>query len=191
MRRRGVSVSSVVVHHAAPLPSHLCPPSLHCTALHCTALHCTSPQGFDEGWIKPTPPDFRTGKRVAVIGGGPAGLAAADQLNKAGHSVTVYERSDRVGGLMMYGVPNMKTDKVDVVQRRVDLMAAEGVRFVTSAHVGKTVDMRAVRASSDAVVLAAGATKPRDLPIDGRCVWVGAIVGGGVGACWDVGGACV
>ena len=199
-------------------------------------------RGFDEGWIKPRPPATRTGKRVAVIGGGPAGMAAADQLNKAGHSVTVYERSDRIGGLMMYGVPNMKTDKVswrqlaagscrldacvprqrtgfaaavplhpssvwppplnlalatllthtptptppphptpaplltsprpapqiDIVQRRVDLMAAEGIRFVTSAHGGKGVDMAQIRAASDAVVLAAGATKPRDLPIEGR-----------------------
>ncbi|KAL4855140.1 Glutamate synthase [NADH] [Chlorella vulgaris] len=127
-------------------------------------------KGFDMGWIKPRPPAVRTGKRVAVIGGGPAGMAAADQLNKAGHSVTVFERSDRVGGLMMYGVPNMKTDKVDIVQRRVDLMAAEGVRFVTSAHVGRGVDVAAIRAASDALVLAAGATKPRDLPIEGRAL---------------------
>ncbi|KAI7845826.1 hypothetical protein COHA_000736 [Chlorella ohadii] len=124
--------------------------------------------GFEKGWIVPRPPAVRSGKRVAVIGGGPAGMAAADQLNKAGHSVTVYERSDRVGGLMMYGVPNMKTDKEDIVQRRVDLMAAEGVRFVTSAHVGKDIDINDIAASLDAIVLAAGATKPRDLPIDGR-----------------------
>ncbi|KAL4421584.1 hypothetical protein ABPG75_010875, partial [Micractinium tetrahymenae] len=125
-------------------------------------------KGFEMGWIRPRPPALRTGKRVAVIGGGPAGMAAADQLNKAGHSVTVYERSDRIGGLMMYGVPNMKTDKVDIVQRRVDLMAAEGVRWVTSAHVGRDVDIGDIRAASDAIVLAAGATKPRDLPIEGR-----------------------
>lgn len=125
-------------------------------------------KGFEEGWIVPRPPSTRTGRRVAIIGSGPAGMAAADQLNKAGHTVTVYERSDRPGGLMMYGVPNMKTDKVDVVQRRIDLMAAEGVTFVTNAHVGKDVDIRAIRNSYDAVVLAAGATKPRDLPIEGR-----------------------
>lgn len=167
----------------------------------------------------PRPPAVRTGKRVSIIGGGPAGLAAADQLNKAGHTVTLYERADRIGGLMMYGVPNMKTDKVlvgdvlglgsmvfqpavpfmvsqldascahtslraplgqpatqqppspvqeGIVQRRVDLMAAEGVQFVTSAHIGREVDVRDIRASSDALILAAGATKPRDLPIEGR-----------------------
>jgi len=87
----------------------------------------------------PRPPAVRSGKTVAVIGSGPAGLAAADQLNKMGHLVTVYERSDRVGGLIMYGIPNMKLDKTDIVQRRVDLMEAEGVKFVTNAHIG--VDM--------------------------------------------------
>ena len=90
-------------------------------------------KAFQEGWIVPTPPHTRTGKKVAIIGSGPAGLAAADQLNKAGHSVTVYERADRVGGLMMYGVPNMKADKEDIVQRRVDLMSKEGVVFKTGA----------------------------------------------------------
>ncbi|EIE24001.1 glutamate synthase, NADH-dependent [Coccomyxa subellipsoidea C-169] len=125
-------------------------------------------KAFEMGWMVPRPPAVRTGRTVAIIGSGPAGMAAADQLNKMGHSVTVYERADRIGGLMMYGVPNMKTDKTDVVQRRVDLMAAEGVRFVTNAHVGKNVDMKDVRAEHDAVLLAAGATKPRDLPIPGR-----------------------
>ena len=125
-------------------------------------------KGFAEGWIVPNPPAVRTGRRVAVIGSGPAGMAVADQLNKAGHSVTVYERSDRPGGLMMYGVPNMKTDKVDIVQRRVNLMADEGITFVTSAHVGKEVDVKGIRSSADAVVLAAGATKPRDLPVENR-----------------------
>lgn len=127
-----------------------------------------SDKAWESGWMTPKPPPFRSGKTVAVIGSGPAGLAAADQLNKAGHRVTVYERSDRVGGLMMYGVPNMKTDKEDVVQRRVDLMAAEGVEFVVNAHVGRNVDVREVHANADAVVLAVGATKPRDLAIDGR-----------------------
>jgi len=125
-------------------------------------------KAFEEGWMKPQPPKFRTGRRVAVVGGGPAGMAAAHQLNKMGHEVTVYERSDRIGGLMMYGVPNMKTDKIDVVQRRVDLMAAEGVRFVVNAHVGKNVPAEQLVNDFDAVVLAAGATKPRDLPVDGR-----------------------
>ena len=87
----------------------------------------------------PVSTQVRTGRKVAIVGSGPAGLAAADQLNKMGHEVTVYERSDRIGGLMMYGVPNMKTDKINVVQRRVDLMAAEGVKFVTGAHVGVNV----------------------------------------------------
>ena len=91
---------------------------------------------FAQGGMTPKPPAVRTGKRVAVVGSGPAGLAAADQLNKAGHEVFVFERADRCGGLMMYGVPNMKAGKVEVVQRRIDLMAAEGVTFVTSAPVG-------------------------------------------------------
>eukprot|EP00775_Hariotina_reticulata_P011473 gene11473-11617_t len=125
-------------------------------------------KAFEEGWMLPRPPKVRTGHRVAIIGSGPAGLAAADQLNKMGHEVTVYERADRIGGLMMYGVPNMKTDKLDVVQRRVDLMAQEGVKFVTGAHVGLNVSPQQLMDSSDALLLAAGATKPRDLPVEGR-----------------------
>jgi glutamate synthase (NADPH/NADH) len=103
---------------------------------------------------------------VAIVGSGPAGLAAADQLNKAGHTVTVYERSDRVGGLMMYGVPNMKTDKEHIVQRRVDLMAAEGVQFVVTAHVGAdpNYSVDSLRMENNALVLACGATKPRWVP---------------------------
>ena len=105
-----------------------------------------------------------------MIGSGPAGLACADQLNKAGHSVTVYERADRVGGLMMYGVPNMKADKIEIVTRRVDLLAAEGIEFVVNAHIGKDghPSIAELRKNSDAVVLACGATKPRDLLIPGR-----------------------
>ena len=127
-------------------------------------------RGFAEGWIVPTPPAQRTGKKVVVIGSGPAGMAAADQLNKAGHKVTVYERADRVGGLMMYGVPNMKADKMEIVQRRADLLAAEGVDFVVNAHIGAEghPSIAELRAGSDAVVLACGATKPRDLPVEGR-----------------------
>ena len=127
-------------------------------------------RGFAEGWIVPTPPAQRTGKKVVVIGSGPAGMAAADQLNKAGHKVTVYERADRVGGLMMYGVPNMKADKMEIVQRRADLLAAEGVDFVVNAHIGAEghPSIAELRADSDAVVLACGATKPRDLPVEGR-----------------------
>jgi glutamate synthase (NADPH/NADH) small chain len=124
-------------------------------------------RGFEEGWVVAKPPKVRSGKKIAIIGSGPAGLAAADQLNQTGHSVTVYERSDRIGGLLTYGIPNMKLDK-GVVQRRLDLMAAEGVQFVTGADVGKNVDPKKLVAENDAVLLATGATKPRDLPIPGR-----------------------
>jgi glutamate synthase (NADPH) small chain len=124
-------------------------------------------RGFAEGWIKAEPPATRTGKKVVVIGSGPSGLAAAAQLNKAGHLVTVYERADRIGGLLMYGIPNMKLDK-NVVQRRVDLLAAEGVTFVTNADVGNTVDPNQIRAENDALVLTTGATKPRNLTVPGR-----------------------
>lgn len=124
-------------------------------------------RGFDEGWVTPEPPDKRTGKKVAVVGSGPSGLACAAQLNRAGHTVTVYERADRIGGLLMYGIPNMKLDK-SIVQRRIDQMAAEGVAFVTSTEVGKDVDATDLRSENDALVLCGGATKPRDLPIEGR-----------------------
>src|SRR5213079_2048520 len=116
-------------------------------------------RGFAEGWIVPEPPPFRTGKKVAVVGSGPSGLAAAAQLNKAGHWVTVFERADRIGGLLMYGIPNMKLDK-RLVQRRVELMAAEGVRFVTGCEVGKDYPADKLRGEFDAVVLCGGATKP-------------------------------
>ena len=123
--------------------------------------------GFAQGWVAADGPEKRTGKKVAVIGSGPAGLAAAAQLNRAGHLVTVYERADRIGGLLIYGIPNMKLDK-KIVQRRIDLIAAEGVKFVPNAHVG--VDLRAakLKAEFDAIVICTGATKPRDLPIPGR-----------------------
>ncbi len=124
-------------------------------------------RGFEEGWVVPQPPAVRTGKKVAVVGSGPSGLAAAAQLNKAGHWVTVFERADRIGGLLMYGIPNMKLDK-NVVQRRIDLMAAEGVRFVTNTEVGKDYPAAQLREDFDAIVLCGGATKPRDLPIEGR-----------------------
>jgi glutamate synthase (NADPH/NADH) len=102
-------------------------------------------------------------KKVAIVGSGPSGLAAADQLNKMGHFVTVFERADRIGGLMMYGVPNMKTDKVSIVQRRVNLMAEEGVTFVVNANVGSDplYSIERLRSENDAVILACGATKPR------------------------------
>jgi glutamate synthase (NADPH/NADH) small chain len=125
--------------------------------------------GFEKGWVKAEPPEKRTGKRVAVVGSGPAGLACAAQLNRAGHAVTVFERDDRIGGLLMYGIPNMKLDKA-VVQRRVDLMAAEGVKFVTKAEVGKTLPADALLKEFDATALCIGATKPRDLPVEGRAL---------------------
>lgn len=123
--------------------------------------------GFAQGWVTPEPPERRTGKKVAVVGSGPAGLASAAQLNRAGHWVTVYERDDRIGGLLMYGIPNMKLDK-EIVQRRVDLMAEEGVKFVTNAAVGVDISAKKLREEFDAIVLCCGATKPRDLPIPGR-----------------------
>jgi len=125
-------------------------------------------RGFEEGWVQPNPPAIRTGKKVAVVGSGPAGLSCAAQLNKAGHSVTVFERADRIGGLLMYGIPNMKLDKQLVVQRRVDLMKAEGVTFITSIEVGKDYPAEKLQKDFDAIVLCGGATKPRDLLIPGR-----------------------
>ncbi|MBD0379600.1 glutamate synthase subunit beta [Paenibacillus sedimenti] len=124
-------------------------------------------KGFAEGWITPQPPEVRTGKKVAVVGSGPSGLAAAAQLNKAGHWVTVFERADRIGGLLMYGIPNMKLDK-KYVQRRVDLLEAEGVTFITGAHVGVNYPIEKLQEEFDAIVLCGGATKGRDLPIEGR-----------------------
>ncbi len=124
-------------------------------------------KGFEMGWITPEPPGRRTGKKVAVVGSGPAGLACAAQLNKAGHLVTVFERADRIGGLLMYGIPNMKLDK-NFVQRRVDLLAKEGVTFVTKTEVGVNYPAEKLLQEFDAVVLCGGATKPRDLPIEGR-----------------------
>jgi glutamate synthase (NADPH/NADH) len=124
-------------------------------------------RAFEEGWISPTPPTKRTGRKIAIIGSGPAGLAAADQLNKAGHLVTVYDRNDRHGGLLMYGIPNMKLEK-RIVQRRIDLMAAEGVEFVSNAHVGRNLDVVTLKNTSDAMLLATGATWPRDLKIPNR-----------------------
>ncbi|QGG48611.1 glutamate synthase subunit beta [Heliorestis convoluta] len=124
-------------------------------------------RAFDAGWVVPQPPQQRSGKRVAVVGSGPAGLACADQLNKAGHSVTVFERSDRVGGLLTYGIPNMKLDK-KVVQRRADLMKAEGIVFVTNTEVGRDIEAKKLQEDFDAIVLCGGATEPRDLPVEGR-----------------------
>ncbi len=124
-------------------------------------------KAFAMGWIKPVPPGIRTGKRVAIVGSGPCGLAAADQLNKAGHLVTVYERANRVGGLLQYGIPTMKLSK-EVVQRRIDLLAAEGIHFVTGVSVGTDISPNDLRADNDALLLCMGATRPRDLPIPNR-----------------------
>lgn len=130
--------------------------------------HAIAEKGWEMGWITASPPARRTGKKVAVIGSGPAGLAAADQLNSAGHWVTVYERADRPGGLLMYGIPNMKLDKQTVVTRRLDVLEAEGVTFVCNTEVGKDIAAEALMNEYDAVVLCTGATQPRDLPLQGR-----------------------
>jgi glutamate synthase (NADPH) small chain len=124
-------------------------------------------RAFDEGWVAARPPARRTGKRVAIVGSGPAGLAAADQLNRAGHLVTVFERADRIGGLLRYGIPAFKLEK-RLLDRRLQILSDEGVTFRTSCHVGINVPLDEVRAGFDALVLAGGATSPRDLPVPGR-----------------------
>jgi glutamate synthase (NADPH/NADH) small chain len=124
-------------------------------------------RAWREGWVAPEPPAMRTGKKVAVVGSGPSGLACAQQLNRAGHWVTVFERSDRIGGLLMYGIPNFKLEKW-VVERRIKQMQGEGVNFVTSANVGFSVKVEDLRRDFDAIVLCGGATKPRDLNVPGR-----------------------
>ena len=130
-------------------------------------------RGFEEGWVKAEPPKTRTQYKVAVVGSGPAGLAAAAQLNKAGHNVTVYERADRIGGLLMYGIPNMKLAKNEVVERRIAILEEEGVSFVTNTEIGDgetlgTQTIEQLREEFDAVLLATGATVPRNLDIPGR-----------------------
>ncbi len=125
-------------------------------------------RGWDEGWVVPSAPKVRTGKKVAIIGSGPAGLAAAAQLNLAGHTVTVFERADRPGGLLMYGIPNMKLDKQEVVLRRIKLMEKEGIKFICNANVGENVEPQIFLKEYDATVICTGATQPRDLPIEGR-----------------------
>lgn len=122
---------------------------------------------YEQGYIKADPPKVRTGKHIAIIGSGPSGLAAADQLNKRGHTVTVYERNDRIGGLLMYGIPNMKLEK-QVIDRRVTIMEQEGIAFVTGANIGKNIKAEQILKEHDAVILACGASSPRDLTVPGR-----------------------
>lgn len=124
-------------------------------------------KGFEEGWVTPHPPKKRTGFNVAIIGSGPAGLAAADQLNKKGHTVTVFERDDRVGGLLTYGIPKTKIEQ-NVVDRRINLLREEGIQFVTGVEVGRDMTMAELNEQFDSVILCTGATKPRDLPVEGR-----------------------
>ncbi len=124
--------------------------------------------GWTNGWVVPEVPKKRTGKTVAVVGSGPAGLSAAAQLNKAGHLVTVFERADRPGGLLMYGIPNMKLDKNDVVLRRLKVLEAEGIKFVCNTEIGKDYPLEKLAKDFNSVILATGATRPRDLPISGR-----------------------
>jgi glutamate synthase (NADPH/NADH) small chain len=132
--------------------------------IECTIIE----HGWEKGWVNPEPPAKRTGKKVAVVGSGPAGLCAAAQLNRAGHNVTVFERADRPGGLLMYGIPNMKLDKEKIVLRRLRVLEKEGIKFVCNAEVGTTLPAKQLLDEFDAIVLCTGATKPRDLPIEGR-----------------------
>ncbi len=125
-------------------------------------------RGWDEGWVFPEPPKTRTDKQVAIIGSGPAGLCAAAQLNKVGHNVTVFERADRPGGLLMYGIPNMKLDKRDVLLRRIKLLESEGVKFICNANIGENVEPQDILKKFQATILCTGATKPRDLAVEGR-----------------------
>jgi glutamate synthase (NADPH/NADH) small chain len=122
---------------------------------------------FREGWIRPEPPEYRTGKRVAIIGSGPSGLAAAQQLNRAGHNVVVFEKADRAGGLLRYGIPDFKLEK-SVLDRRIDQLQREGIEFQTHAHVGVDVPLAPMRRKFDAILFAGGAEQPRDLRVPGR-----------------------
>jgi glutamate synthase (NADPH) small chain len=146
-----------------------CVLGIHSPPVTIKTLECAIiDHGWENGWVTPEPPEARTGKKVAVVGSGPAGLCAAAQLNRAGHLVTVFERADRVGGLLMYVIPNMKLDKEQVVLRRVRQMEAEGIRFVTNTEIGVNFPAEKLLKDFDAVVLCTGATKGRDLPVEGR-----------------------
>ena len=132
--------------------------------IECTIID----HGWEQGWVKAEPPQKRTGKKVAIVGSGPAGLTAAAQLNRAGHWVTVYEKCDRPGGLLMYGIPNMKLDKEKVLMRRIHILEEEGIKFICNTEIGKDITAEALVNDHDAVILCIGAGKPRDLPIEGR-----------------------
>ncbi len=125
---------------------------------------------FEQGWVVPNIPEIRTSKKVAIIGSGPAGLAAADELNQMGHAVTIYERADRAGGLLMYGIPNMKLDKQKVVERRLGILKEEGVEIITKVEIGKDISVDELKEKFDAIIFATGATMPRDLPVEGRSI---------------------
>ncbi len=146
-----------------------CVLGIHAPPVTIKTIECAiADRGWEEGWIAPEPPAVRTGKKVAVVGSGPAGLCAAAQLNRAGHWVTVFERADRPGGLLMYGIPNPKLDKREVVLRRLKQMEDEGIKFICNAEVGVSHPAKQLLDEFDAIVLCTGATKPRDLPIEGR-----------------------
>ena len=145
-----------------------CVLGINAPAVTIKVIECAiADRAFHEGWVVASPPGFRTGKKVAVVGSGPAGLACAGELNRAGHEVTVFERADRIGGLMMYGIPAMKLDK-GIVERRTKLLVEEGVKFVTSTEVGKNYPTEKLRKEFDAISLCGGSTVPRDLPVEGR-----------------------
>ena len=133
----------------------------------CNIEEMIAEKGFEEGFIHPRPPESRTGKKVAVVGSGPAGLACAAQLNSVGHEVTVFEKDDRIGGLLMYGIPHFKLDKA-VVKRRIKLMQDEGILFKTGVHIGVDKPAKELKDEYDSVVLCGGSQKPRDLPLEGR-----------------------
>ncbi len=133
----------------------------------CSIEKSIAEKGFESGFIKPMPPRERTGKKVAIVGSGPAGLACAAQLNSVGHETTVFEKSDRIGGLLMYGIPHFKLDK-EVVKRRLKLMEEEGVIFKPNSHIGQDISIKDLQKEFDAIVLCCGSEKPRDLPVEGR-----------------------
>jgi glutamate synthase (NADPH/NADH) small chain len=146
-----------------------CTVGLHLPPVTIKQIECAIiDKAWEEGWVEPKPPAYRTGKKVAIVGSGPAGLCAADQLNKAGHYVTVFERADRPGGLLMYGIPNMKLDKNAVLKRRIDVLEKEGIEFKTNTEVGKNYPAEKLLTDFDAAILCIGATKPRDLKVEGR-----------------------